>query len=83
MIATTDGQTIWINIDNVTTIVKSRGGNAVFYLTDGSDVQVDESFDDIMAIIDPLLEGDTPEEIAANVIKRAANVPLSLLKRIL
>ena len=83
MIVTTDVQTIWINIDNVTTIAKSRGGNAVFYFTDGSDFPVDESFDDIMAIVDPMLEGDTPEEIAANLIKRAANVPLSLLKRVL
>ena len=83
MIATTDGQTIWINIDNVTTIVKSRAGNAVFYLTAGSGIQVDESFDDIMAIVDPLLEGNTPEKIAANLIKRAANVPLSRLKRVL
>lgn len=80
MRATTENGRIWLNDEAIISV--EEGKNGVIIELKDHNILVKEDFNDIICQIDPILEGDTVEEVAANLLKSAVQTPFSLLKRI-
>jgi hypothetical protein len=79
------GGALWLDDDCVIAIADDPSGTEILFRESADSVtqyKVVENFETVVGQIDPLLEGDTIEEVGANLLKGAASVPVSLLRRL-
>lgn len=79
------GAPLWLDDDRVVAIASVPEGTQILF-DEGRQVTeylVTENFETVVNQVDPLLEGDTPEEIVGNLLKGVATTPVSLLRKVM
>ncbi len=77
-----DGRAIWIDDELVEMVMEDDPVTTRIILKNHNhDILVAENFNTVVDQIDPLISGNTPEELATSLIGHVASVPLSLLRR--
>ena len=80
------GKPIWLDDESIKAITESESGGSevLFQETVGTVTEylVAEDFEALVDQIDPLLEGETVEEVAGSLLKGVASVPLSLIRKV-
>jgi hypothetical protein len=78
------GRALWLADDNIIAIADVEGGTEILFRESVDEVTsylVVENFETVVNQVDPLLEGDTVEEVIGGLLKQAASTPLSVLRR--
>jgi len=79
------GGALWLDDESVIAIADTPSGVEVLFRESADEVTsytVTENFETVVNQVDPLLEGDTPEEIVGNLLKGVALTPVSMLRRL-
>jgi len=77
-----DGKRHWIE-DSLIKHIDEVGDGCVITESDSQGYHATESFNELVDQLDPIVKGDTPEEVVGNLMKSTLSVPASLLRRLM
>jgi len=76
-----DGKRHWMDNELIKRIDESEDGCFITASNIHSH-HATESFNELVDQLDPIVKGDTPEEVVGNLMKSTLSVPASLLRRL-
>jgi len=79
------GGALWLDDESVIAIAEVAGGVEVLFRETAGEVTtyvVAENFETVINQVDPILEGDTIEEMTGSLVRNVAGLPVSLLRRL-